>query len=762
MNRKEHDRGRQVKILSILILSVACGILPFRSAAYEVTTHELLTQKAVDSVRPELDEKLRQGLGLTSGITEQFFDGTSGFRKSGVGWLVKGSRTEDDIPRPVYHFHDPLKPLNDAGLFGMSLSSVLWSSLDADDQEAFLKIPLLNKENWSWNDARKYFLKALTEPSAGDRETNFALTFQAIGHVMHLIQDASVPAHVRDDAHLIACQAVFFLGLPIICHPDTDAFHPWAEQNSQFISGLGVEKPASSLLLFPLLKLIDTDIYDGTNPDSTVTLASGVAEFANANFFSDDTILKNYPHPNSADLSPLASDPQYRSLSRNGGAFTIEHVARESVLSVDSLTINDDAVFEDYARKLIPRAIGYSATLLEYFFRGLLQITGSSQGGSVSLTVKNESNEAMSNGSSSIYYEASNGTRQKAADFPLTSVLPGGDSVSLPSFARPSDFAVGKEDEFIVVFQGTLGLEVGAIAVGNLQILDLAFASDRTGRFQVWTVQPGAPTATLRQVTTAGSGNQESRAPDWSARTNKIVYQFGTQPVRGIHQINPDGTDDIRLTFSGSDEQNPSWSPDGQSIAYSRLVQGDFDLWIHELNHICLFGQDYPLVSLSGTQEVRAAWSPDGTKIAFTTSFSGPDADIAVVQLSRNPLNGCLAASNLTPLTDNSFFDTDPTWSQDGAQIAFSSNRNGNQDIYRMNAEHGESDAANFVRLTTHAAADRNPAWSPDGATIAFVSERDGNREIYLMSAVDGEANVDQLVRITDDPATDDDPAWEH
>ena len=58
-------------------------------------------------------------------------------------------------------------------------------------------------------------------------------------------------------------------------------------------------------------------------------------------------------------------------------------------------------------------------------------------------------------------------------------------------------------------------------------------------------------------------------------------------------------------------------------------------------------------------------------------------------------------------------------------------------------------------RLTNDPGDDAFPSWSPDGTRIAFASSRDGNVEIYVMDA-DGT----NLVRLTNDPAEDSSPAW--
>ncbi len=74
-------------------------------------------------------------------------------------------------------------------------------------------------------------------------------------------------------------------------------------------------------------------------------------------------------------------------------------------------------------------------------------------------------------------------------------------------------------------------------------------------------------------------------------------------------------------------------------------------------------------------------------------------------------------------------------------RIAFTSSRDGNAEIYVMDAN-----GRNQERLTNHPATDELPDWSPDGTKIAFVSHRDGNRsQIHIMDA-DGE----NVIRLTD------------
>ncbi len=134
------------------------------------------------------------------------------------------------------------------------------------------------------------------------------------------------------------------------------------------------------------------------------------------------------------------------------------------------------------------------------------------------------------------------------------------------------------------------------------------------------------------------------------------------------------------------------------------------------------------------------------TKIAFISTRDGNqeiyvmDADgTAPVRLTRHPA-----------------IDSYPAWSPDGTKIAFTSNRrNGSTDeIYIMDA-----DGIRPIRLTTNnqpvPAFDDSPSWSPDGRSIAFASNRGGNSEIYVMDT--NGKNIVQLTRTLDREAT---PSW--
>ena len=83
---------------------------------------------------------------------------------------------------------------------------------------------------------------------------------------------------------------------------------------------------------------------------------------------------------------------------------------------------------------------------------------------------------------------------------------------------------------------------------------------------------------------------------------------------------------------------------------------------------------------------------------------------------------------NVRRLTRHPALDYWPVWSPDGQRIAFTSNRDGNYEIYVMDA-----DGRNLRNLTHHPAQDNYAAWSPDSRRLAFISNRDGGHDVYVM-----------------------------
>jgi len=157
------------------------------------------------------------------------------------------------------------------------------------------------------------------------------------------------------------------------------------------------------------------------------------------------------------------------------------------------------------------------------------------------------------------------------------------------------------------------------------------------------------------------------------------------------------------------------------------------------------------LLALVRTKPAEAAFPGKNGKIAFMSDRStGAGVDNPTGDLEIFTIN--LDGTGLTQLTKNTVVDSQPTWSPNGQQIAFTSDRNsGNDEIYTMN-----SDGSVQTRRTNNSISDTNPAYSPDGKQIVFDSARDGNSEIYRMQ-VSGSLQT----LLSNNPANDQFPDWQ-
>ncbi|MFC1937043.1 hypothetical protein ACFLWY_00620 [Chloroflexota bacterium] len=132
---------------------------------------------------------------------------------------------------------------------------------------------------------------------------------------------------------------------------------------------------------------------------------------------------------------------------------------------------------------------------------------------------------------------------------------------------------------------------------------------------------------------------------------------------------------------------------------------------------------------------------PDTGKIAFESERDG-NPEIYIINAD---------GSNLTRLTNNSFRDESPVLSPDGSKIAFmSAPQHAGAGISLMNA-----DGTNLVKLTDNLSEYDDIVWSPDGTTILFRAEQDNNIDIYAIDADGSNQN-----RLTDTPGCDWAPAW--
>ncbi len=223
----------------------------------------------------------------------------------------------------------------------------------------------------------------------------------------------------------------------------------------------------------------------------------------------------------------------------------------------------------------------------------------------------------------------------------------------------------------------------------------------------------------------------------------KIAFESNRDGNSEIYIMDANGGNPVRLTKDKREDAEPAWSPDGEWIAFMSNRAAHFeDVFI-----MSNAGKDVRRLTENGAQDKGPRWSPDGASILIGSPRAAEwNYEIYLVDVEH----GDIGVEPLQ-LTQHGDTDVEPDWSPDGKKIVWSTNRNGNFEIYVMDAG-GE----NEKRLTNDPGDDKSPAWQPKiGRKIAFSSTRDFNNEVYVMD-VDG----GNQTNLTNDFNWDDFPEW--
>ncbi len=465
------------------------------SDAYEVGTHKLMNIYISKSTINDFsfDLYLKEKLGMKNGREEVFS------LKKSWEWLEEGGTKEDDyassflinnmFARYVNHFHNPLDNSGFSGVLGLGyggVSSIEWSQKPAGTQTP--------GGYYSWHDVRGYYYSALTASDSQIRETNFAQTFRGLGQLMHLVQDLSVPEHTRDDGHVMGFEK-WVLKSSDSSRSNTIFIEPgnlkvYGDSIVDNIKFFDVELlgNASSLAFVPIANLFDNEQYDGTNPSITMNNNVGLSEYTNTNFFSPDTFFNSgtFPYPAWSSVETYEEiDPStgrfQKYLRKINDGETVEHLAALFVYDKyisspvnRNYLILDDQTYADYAKKLLPRAIGYSSQILSYFFRGDMALRPDNETNSGYVIINNHPKLAM-NGTFEIFYDNETDIRKRlyVGDHIIENADSGFNRSSNVDFEAPDD--AKEPGAYMLVFKGVMDNETNAV-VGYYKPAQLMWA----------------------------------------------------------------------------------------------------------------------------------------------------------------------------------------------------------------------------------------------------------------------------------------------
>jgi Tol biopolymer transport system component len=271
----------------------------------------------------------------------------------------------------------------------------------------------------------------------------------------------------------------------------------------------------------------------------------------------------------------------------------------------------------------------------------------------------------------------------------------------------------------------------------------IVFSSTRDGNQQIYIMDADGANQTRLTNNSATDAN-----PKISSDGRKIVFDSNRDGNLEIYVMNADGTNQTRLTSNTFSDIQPAWSPDGSKIPFSSNRTGTRQIWAMTAEGSSptqLTVDPHPDIPSQSVRCNDPEWSKDGTRITFS-SVVFTDLE-AIWVMNADGSNGVeILDEAMSPWIGQ------PTWSPDNTRIACSwSNGQGQLLAQIMTMDPDGTDRV----VLTGVNQDLAPSYSPDGSMIAFSSSRDGNNEIYVMDA-DGS---DQT-RLTSNAVDDSHPSW--
>jgi len=244
---------------------------------------------------------------------------------------------------------------------------------------------------------------------------------------------------------------------------------------------------------------------------------------------------------------------------------------------------------------------------------------------------------------------------------------------------------------------------------------------------------PQAPLAVVPLTSYPG----EERQPSFSPDGNQVAFSWNGEKQDNfdiyVKLIGP-GTQ-LRLTTASERDSNPAWSPDGRSIAFLRETPGAKDS-VHLVSPLGPPERKVAEISRTGAGTDlanRLAWTPDGKRLVVTDRNSDSEA-LGLFLLSVESGE----RQRLTSAPDQRFVDSDPAFSPDGGTLAFIREVGFVSDVYLLALSEDFQPIGEPKRLTFENQPTFRPIWTSDGREIIFSSGSFLSPSVFRISVASG------------------------
>jgi TolB protein len=223
-------------------------------------------------------------------------------------------------------------------------------------------------------------------------------------------------------------------------------------------------------------------------------------------------------------------------------------------------------------------------------------------------------------------------------------------------------------------------------------------------------------------------------SPSWSPNGNELAYVSfeGRKPIVYIHDVST-GKRRVLANFKGSNSA-PAWSPDGKSLAVTLTKEGGSQIFIIDAK-----GGDPRRITQSNGIDTEPVFTPDGSAIYFVSDRGGSP------QIYRIPSQG----GPVQRVTFNGNYNISPTLSADGKRLAYIS-RNGNS--FKLLLMDLITDKVTTLTETNH---DEKPSFAPNGKLILYATQVQG-KEALMTTTLDGKISA----KLSGQTSTIREPNW--
>ena len=252
----------------------------------------------------------------------------------------------------------------------------------------------------------------------------------------------------------------------------------------------------------------------------------------------------------------------------------------------------------------------------------------------------------------------------------------------------------------------------------------IAFWADREGTRDIYLMNPDG----TNQVKITQHRSQNI-TPVWSPTGEQILFVSDRDGVWDLYLMDPDGTNVQRVFEKEAFRAEPTWSPDGKQIAYSRIINDE------RVVHIATLGEQVEeRIAIGGP----AAWAPDGMELAFLTGWATEKMQITLFNLHTDNQK-----TFFPPKAIPSWMSSSPKWSPTGEKLAFSwFHRVPLKDFVETETIYTVNRDGTGVTQIIEEAGQRatSPVWSPRGDALLYKrSVGNRNYQIFKISLDGGD-----------------------